>query len=328
MTATVANYDRKALSPFALKIMVFFSPVLALHGFSAPRAHADTVDAGSPRVHLRWNRPPGSTCIGQAEVAHEVETQLGHAVFVNDEAAPVQIQGTLEQREGTWVATLRMDEPGSGIHGVRELREQPDRDCAALSQSIVVVLAMLIDLAQSETPPSTGFRVIVGVAGAAGFRMLPKTTAGGSLWLGGALGRAWLLWADGTVWLPVDQLDSLRRGGTFQAWQAGLALCRAFPAGERFSFGACAGGQLGIIRGEGRGLGPNRISQRLLAQSSLEAALSLRLASSLALRTSAGGALALSRPPFFMELPNGTHREIFRSPPFVFTLRAGLTLEL
>jgi hypothetical protein len=66
----------------------------------------------------------------------------------------------------------------------------------------------------------------------------------------------------------------------------------------------------------------------LLAQSGLEAALSLRLVSSLALRTSAGAAIALSRPTFFMQLPNGAHREIFRSPPLDFTLRAGLTLEL
>lgn len=324
----MANCDRKARHVLALKIALLFAALVGLEAFGPQRAHADVADTEARRVHLRWNRPVGSTCIGQAEVARQVEAQLGYAVFVNDERAPVQIQGDLEQREGTWVARLRMDEPGAGIHGVRELRELPERDCAALSPSVVVVLAMLIDLTQRESSVQSGLSTIVGIAVVAGFHILPESTVGGSLWLGVMLDRAWLLLADGTAWLPVHELDAFGRGGTFHAWQAGLALCREFPAGEWFSFAACAGGQLGIIGGEGRGLGPNRSSQRLLAQSGLEAAFALRLVSSLALRTSAGAALALSRPTFFMELPDGTHRELFRSPPLDFTLRAGLALEL
>jgi hypothetical protein len=326
MTAAVANYDRKTLRAFALRISFIFAGLVWLEAATPTLTYADVAGAGATRVHLQWNRPAGSTCVGQAEVAKRVEAQLGRSVFVSDQRAAVHIDGKLEQRDGVWVATLRMDEPGAGIHGVRQL-QQDQGDCTALTPALVVVLATLIGLAQPESSDD-GWVPILGLAAAAGFGVLPKTTAGGSVWLGLTLSDAWLLWADATAWLPVEKVDALQRGGKFSAWQAGLSLCHVLAGGDRLALAVCAGGQLGIVTGAGRGLGQNRSSQQLLAQSGLEAALSLRLFASLALRTSAGAALALSRPSFFLELPDGTHREIYHAAPVDFFLRAGLTLEL
>jgi hypothetical protein len=66
----------------------------------------------------------------------------------------------------------------------------------------------------------------------------------------------------------------------------------------------------------------------LLAQPSLEAALSVRLFAAVALRTSAAAGLALARPSFFLEEANGAHREVFRTALLDVSLRAGLTVEL
>ena len=114
----------------------------------------------------------------------------------------------------------------------------------------------------------------------------------------------------------------------YEAWQTGLSLCRAFRAAERLAFAACAGGQLGITYGQGRGLAPNRSSSQLLAQTGLEGAVSLRLFSSVALRTSAAAALALAQPTFFGEDANHRHVELFQAPLIDVTLRAGLVVDL
>jgi hypothetical protein len=294
---------------------------------AARPVRAQAAAVGSERVVLEWNRPAGSTCIGRADVARQVEAQLGRSVFVREDASALHISGDIEQRAGSWIATLHVDQPGTAIHGVRQLR-QDGGDCAALTPSLIVVLATLIGMAQPESDRSPEPNVVVGLAGALGFGVLPEPAFGGSAWFGVMLARDWLLWLDATGWLPQQKLDALGRGGTFDAWQAGLSLCRTFYAGARIGFAGCAGGQLGGISGEGRGLAPNRNSERLLAQSGLEAALSIRLFSSLALRTSATGAIDLARPSFFLELPDGRHRELFHVPLFAASLRAGLALEL
>jgi hypothetical protein len=289
---------------------------------AAPSGYAES---GTARVHLQWSRPVGTTCITQGELENAVEAQLGRAVFVADDRADLRIGGEIEQRDAAWVATLRVDEPGGAIRGVRTLRQE-DGDCAALNPALIVVIAMLIGLAQPHTDQAAALPIVLGAAGAVGFGVLPEPTPGGSLWLGVAFSERWLVWADASGWLPVEHLDAQRRGGEFNAFQAGLSLCRAF--GQRIGFAACAGGELGLVYGQGRGLGPNRSSARLLAQPNLEAALSLRLVDGLALRTSAALGLALARPSFFIEEPSGAHRELFRTALLNVALRAGLMLEL
>lgn len=279
-------------------------------------------------VHLRWARPAGSTCIAAPALEHKVEALLERTVFVADERAAVRIAGRVEAHGNGWIATLqvvgRQDASGPRL---RQL-EHEGSDCAALNPALTVVLATLIDLEQSAVRSDEGLPLVLGVAGAVGWGVLPKPSAGGSLLLGVRPSTDWSAWLDASVWLPVDQLDSAGRGGELSAWQAGLALCRELPAGERITLAGCAGAQLGAIDGEGRGLGPNRSSLRLLAQTNLEGALSIRLFSVVALRAGATGVLALSRPRFYVVQPDDTRSDVFRPSLFGVVLRAGIAVEL
>jgi hypothetical protein len=278
--------------------------------------------ASAALAHLEWDRPIGSTCIGQDALAQKVEALLGRAVFVAAARADLQIVGAVQQVKGGWVATLRIAARGLGIQGVRQLwQEGPD--CAALNSALTVVLSTLIDLAQPESR-SEGVPIAVGIAGVFGLGVLPDQAAGGSLLFGAMPSAEWSVWIVASAWLPAAQLDGMQRGGVFEAWQVGLSLCREAHASELLGFSACAGGQLGVIDGEGRGLGPNRGTERLLAQTDLEGVASLRLSSVVAVRASTSGVLALSRPTFFVEQSDGSRSEVFRPPLFGLQLRLGV----
>ena len=321
----MANEDRRPGGPRPTVVGAFsVLGALLLAGLVA--ASSARAEARPPRAHLQWSRPAGSTCITQAELETAVEAQLGRAAFVAEDRADLRIGGEIEQRDAVWIATLRVNEPGGAIRGVRQLR-QKGGDCAALNPALIVVLAMLISLAQPNADQAAALPIVLGASGAVSFGVLPEPTPGASLWLGVAFSQRWLMWADASAWLPVEQLDALRRGGEFNGFEAGLSLCRAF-GGQRVGFAACAGGDLGVVYGQGRGLGLNRSSARLLAQPSLQTALSLRLFDGLSLRTSAALGLGLVRPSFFVEEPSGAHRELFETALLDVALRAGVTVNL
>jgi hypothetical protein len=288
---------------------------------------AQAPDGAITSAHLRWERPVGSTCIGQEALQERVEVLLGRRVFVADAAAELRIAGSVERQSTGWLVTLRVVTRGDGDAGVRELRQEGP-DCAALNSALTVVLATLIDLARPDLALDGGPSFVLGAAGAYGWGLLPGGGAGGSLMLGLRPSAVWSSWLDVSAWLPVEKLDASQRGGAFSAWHAGLSLCRDARATDRVELAACAGGQLGAILGQGRGLGPNRGSQQLLAQARLEGALSLRLVTAVALRASAAGTLALSRPSFFIEEPDAARSEVFRPALLGLLLRVGLTVAL
>jgi hypothetical protein len=274
-------------------------------------------------VHLQWERPTASTCITPAALEQRVEALLGRAVFAPQDRADLQIAGNVEWSGAGWVATLRIDARDASLHGFRQLR-QDGTDCAALNSPLTVVLATLIDVAQSESARDEGVAIAIGAAAALGLGVLPKPAAGASLWVGVLPNPAWSVWLDASTWLPVTKLDATQRGASFDAWQAGLALCRELRASARLTLAVCADGQFGAIAGEGRGLGPNRASHLLIAETGLELAASLQLSSIVSLRASTGAAVFLSRQPFYAEMADGTPVDIFRPALFGGQLRAGV----
>jgi hypothetical protein len=113
--------------------------------------------AAQKRAAFHFNGPPDTDgCITSEALAGAVAERLKRPVFVPDDEADVVIEARVEQRKvpRKWHARILLTTPTGAVLGTREI-ESPEASCRSLDESLVLVIALLIDPdAALGLPPS------------------------------------------------------------------------------------------------------------------------------------------------------------------------------
>jgi hypothetical protein len=140
---------------------IVFGLVLAVVLALAPRvASAEpTSSSASPTKKrtstLGWLRMPGAdACVATQALARGVETRLGRTVFVSPAEADVSVEGRIEKKGTGFAATLVLRDSEGKSLGTRTL-EKADPACDKLTESLVLIIAVMIDPDAAMAPAPT-----------------------------------------------------------------------------------------------------------------------------------------------------------------------------
>lgn len=250
---------------------------------------------------LSWVRLPGAEpCLSTTELSERVEKHLGRAVFVSPSKADVSIEARAErrEREGTFhvvVGGTRRD--GTPI-GTRELDSETN-DCRSLDDSLVLVVALMIDPNAMTPAPSTPApptrvehtereiireRIIMmpfatppspppasspprpwtmdaRVDGVVAFKRLAGIAPGAAIAFGVTPPGFFPIELSLRT-IPNDTLDVANARIDYWLLEGGLDLCPKMSLGRRFDFGGCAGVRIGNLRSNGTGFGRDTSADR------------------------------------------------------------------
>lgn len=136
--------------------LVLAATVAAL--VAAPRAaDAQPSDAKKRTSTLGWLRLGGAEgCVATQPLARAVEERLGRAVFVPPAVADVSVEGRIERKGKGFSATILLRDAEGRALGTRTL-ERSEAACEALTESLVLIIAVMIDpdAALAPTPVAT-----------------------------------------------------------------------------------------------------------------------------------------------------------------------------
>jgi len=105
-------------------------------------------------IALHWVRLPDTErCIAGDALARTVESKLRRSVFPAARDATVLIEGHVRKTEAGYAAELHMRDQAGKALGSRELSSQ-DESCTELSDTLGVVLAVMIDPDAARRAPS------------------------------------------------------------------------------------------------------------------------------------------------------------------------------
>jgi len=253
------------------------------------RAAPGRADEVPVTAALEWHRGPGAEgCIDREALALRVDRQLGRPAVVAESRGDVAIDGRVERAPAGpgYVAHVTAARDGSPL-GVRDLGT--DRaDCAALEDSVTLVVALLIDpehalapRAEPAPPPSPPAPLPVGEGGAsvapgAPERDVPPVTrrtpwraelaASGVLLVGlmpspapgfGAavslLPPSVLSVEVGAAWFSNESTGSAAGGGSFGLVEGTLDVCPTLGRWSRLLLEACGGVGAGAMTAQGFG---------------------------------------------------------------------------
>lgn len=133
-------------------------PVVSALAFVALLAASSTAAAEGAKKRtstLGWDRLPGAdACVATQPLARAVEARLGRKVFVSPAEADVSVEGRVGKKGGAFVATIVLRDAEGKLLGTRTL-EKADPSCNALTDALVLVIAVMIDpdAATSPVPP-------------------------------------------------------------------------------------------------------------------------------------------------------------------------------
>lgn len=95
---------------------------------------------------LSWVRAPeASECVVTGALAAAVEHELGRAVFVPPARAAVSIEGLATKQASRYAVSLVLRDSAGKSLGTRTLQGEANAECAALTPSIVLAIALMID---------------------------------------------------------------------------------------------------------------------------------------------------------------------------------------
>jgi hypothetical protein len=275
-------------------------------------------------IALSWTQAPGgSACIDRPALVHRIDATVGgHRLRGPGDPAETAIRGTVGPASDArgWLAVIEARRP-DGTAFQRRL-EHEGMDCRDLDEAIVLVVALMMDSAESEAPalrvasrprPSS---VTVGAGGAFAIGMLPGAAVGFGLTSEVRIGRFWPLdlWTD--LWPTTEALQS-GAGARFSAWTAGLGLCPLELGDASSSFLACAGATGGEIISSGVDLDVAVDHTRAYAQAEVRIGGRLRVAGPLFLAADLGLGVPLARDSYSYTQADGTVSEVFRTAPVV-----------
>jgi hypothetical protein len=117
---------------------------------------ASGADAAPRTSSLSWVRLAGAdACVSTQDLARDVETRLGRAVFVSAAQADLSVEGRIEpaKRRPGWHAVLVLRDASGATLGTREItRTEPS--CDSMREPVALVVALMID-PDAESPPSS-----------------------------------------------------------------------------------------------------------------------------------------------------------------------------
>lgn len=124
---------------YALWLAAAFGSVFGAAGPGNAQAQAKRAAA------LNWVRMPGAeSCVDGVTLAASVEQRLGGRVFFAPAEATLVVEGHAERTQQGYRALLRIADPEGTALGDREL-QTAGKDCTELGETVVLVLAVMID---------------------------------------------------------------------------------------------------------------------------------------------------------------------------------------
>ena len=307
------------------------------------------------RVALHWHaEPEAAECLQPEVVRQRVEAQLGRSVFVPETgASDVTLKLDANSQDSAVRVELELQRAGESL-GSRSLEGRSD-ECAKLVDSLVVVIALLVDVpranaepparAMRNEPPSASPTVPVTRPGPAtatprGSNRLAlnaRASIASGLLPGAALGfgldaRAsfafapTLAWRLGGDYLPLYRVSA--QGGQVSlsalSWQLGFSPWE-FARGSTLRFRPWLLGSANSIAARGEGFAENRSGYRWLPALSVSAIVEWQLSRRLWLSAEPALGFALARPSFIYDDPVAGQQSLFRPNLLLLSASLGLT---
>ncbi len=291
--------------------------------------------------------PKAESCITAAELGTRVEAHLHRPVFVSPSAADISIEGRIEKSpSGTFHAVVGGTRRDGTSLGTRDLVSEGS-DCRALDDSLVLVVALMIDPdADGSAPPAAPPKVVIEreivhervvvhereihdvkseparpwlveayALGGAAFGRVPGVAP--TLGLAARIGPPSFLPVELRVaTLPSASLDA-GAGASVAFWEleGGLGVCPSIPiAGRVLELGGCAEARLGNVRATGSGFSQSFAADRLVFDAGLEGRFVVRPARALFLFAGVTGLVPLVRQRYTVTLANGTMAALYERP--------------
>jgi hypothetical protein len=280
----------------------------------APLASAQSAEPSKRAAALHWVRMPGAEdCSGGDVISRAVEAKLRREVFPAPRDASVLIEGRVERAAGGYRASLEMRASDGTLLGSREL-SSPKDDCEELSETVAVVLAVMIDpdaapgnagTRPPEPPagraqpkdPRRAQRLLVVTRGALHVTEQPDAALQ-NMWGAGiayerGLGRWGGLRVEGIYFAPREYTlpQTQQPGGQVVAVlaYAGLGYCPLWLTLGRLRSAACASGELGGLRWYDKDVGgTGKLPPSLWLSVSAQARLALRVVGPVELHVAGG----------------------------------------
>jgi len=311
-------------------------------GSSSQLAYAQT-DAAQPgpstATALHWVRLGGSyDCIDGQALASSVEAKLRRPIFAAPSTFPLLIEGYVERDEQGYRSLLRMTALDGTLLGTRALTSGAS-DCRELSETVSVVLAVMIDPEASiqTTPPVAPKPEIARVPAAASAardepdQLLLTFVRGGvalmpglALGIGAAYERQLSSWGG----LRVEGVGFLERraeskpatdppsGVRLRLAYAGGAYCPLWLATTALRIAGCVGLELGVRNAEGYGFGSgDRAAVAPWASATARVGVSVRLVSVLTAQLGAGLFVPFAPERYQAKQADGRPVDVYRQPP-------------
>jgi hypothetical protein len=235
-------------------------------------------------VALSWSRSAGGQdCIDGRELSSRVEAVVGRTVFAPgaaDADGPTVVAGTAGPApDGNgWQAIVEARANGSVV--MRRQVGVRGPDCHQLDEAVVLVIALMVDSAESlpvviNLPvPAKPIAEAVGLGVAISPGMMPG--AGVSVGFTGAITipPLWpvVLWT--RTWPTALAVGEADKGGHVGAWSVGAAVCPLHAEEHVWGAAACIGGSGGAITSNGVNL--DEPESRTLGYAEVDARIDLR----------------------------------------------------
>lgn len=324
-------------------------------------AHAVESDQPPVLASVRYTAS-ASGCVGASALEAMVEERLQRKVFVHDGNADLLVeiderevpeQGyrvtlTLRSKEGIWL-------------GAREL-EGPSGECAALDESLALVVAIAVDIPKEEllareraaaqptptakpAPPPAPRRLRVpepryvprrarasqrvewtpAAAFAISAGILPGLTPGARLSFGVRPPNFWRSEIGGSWWKSQDASED-DRGSHFKMLALDFSVCPWEGGSRSVRVLACAMQMLGQIRAHGFGFDENREPKRFFYAFGARLQAGFRLSDWARLRLAGSGLVPASRDRFIYVDSLGRSVSVYRAAPVGGVAELGLEL--
>ncbi len=325
---------------------VVFSLQLGLL-FATELARAQPVETQPLGATLEWTTTEG--CIDRDTLIRGIEATLGAALFASDGSeAAIAVRGEiLRDRDPTGAPEFRanvfVDDGREERH--RELVVRGD-DCTRLDDSMVVVLAMLLDEARSaheaaraspdptslrlsEEPlraPSQGESIDFGIrlGGRVRYDILPGAGFGPGIEAEIGYGIV-TVFAGLWIWPAVTATGDDGAGGRFSGWTTELGFCMRGTPLEWLELGGCISGELGDVVAIGIGLDHSVNTTQLHVAVDGRLFGRILVAEALALYGALGVSAPILRPPYRFFEGDG-ERTVFQAAPLAPDVLLGIEL--
>jgi hypothetical protein len=284
-------------------------------------------------VELSWTQTAGAeTCIDRPSLAERVEKTVGRRVFVpagRGDATLVGRVGPGPHGQG-WLAVVESHNPSEPSFR-RELALNT-ADCRRLDEALVLVVALMVDSTQSETPlaipaPLDPVSVALGPDFALAYGMLPETAVGFGLASDFTVPPLWPIALSTHGW-PVSQALQDGAGGKLWAWTIGGALCPLLASDRSWGFYGCIGLTGGSIDSSGTGLDVSRSNTRVYVQSELRFGLRFRIAGPFFGALEGGAAVPFARDTYSYTQSDGTVHPVFQTASVIPLLHARVEIRV